>query len=290
MWRRTSRDRVVIAVLLIATVTVLTLDFRTGVLDGIGGATSQVVGVFQGGVRAVAAPIESAIGFVGEIGSLRSENQRLRREISKLRGEMQNYQDLAREAARMRQLLQIESTLSLDPIRARVIGAALSGFERTAFIDKGGSDGLVVESAVLAPEGLAGRVSSVGAQTATVQLVTDPQSSIGVRIGESGETGLATGTGGRDLRLELVDQKALEREGVKRGDLVVTSGHQGGIFPPGIPIGKIDDVHLASRGASYRILIRPFAQLSKLDVVTVSARSEARVQPQPTPSPGGEEG
>lgn len=285
MWRRTSRDRVTVVVLAVATLTVLTLDFRTNLLNGVSGAAEQVVGVFQTGVRTVARPVEGLFTGLHEMSKLRDENVRLRRDNQVLRRQAETYTDLARENARMRQLLQIEGGTDLPTVRARVIGASLSGLERSALIDKGSSSGLTAETAVLAPEGLVGRITWAGSRTAKVTLLTDSQSSVGVKIGETGETGIVSGQGSGLLRLELISRTALDQGAVKKGDVVLTSGHQGGIFPPGIPVGRVERVDLASRGTSYTILVRPFANLTRLDLVSVVLRQENVAELPPSAEP-----
>src|SRR5919108_745829 len=195
MWRRTARDRLFIAFLLLATVTVLTLDFRTGILDGVASATTQVFDKFQEGIRGFVRPFESVISSISDITSLRDENARLREENLKLRRQAQTYGAVARENARVNQLLQLESGAGVQAVHARVIGASLSGLERSASINKGRSVGITDEKAVLAPEGLVGRTVWAGANSAKVLLLTDAQSAVGVRIGESGEKGAPGGAG-----------------------------------------------------------------------------------------------
>lgn len=282
MWRRTARDRVFISLLIVATVTVLTLDFRTGVLDGVAGVATQVAGFFQGGVRALVSPFEAVVDTVNDFGSLREENRRLAEENRRLRLQGQAFEDVARENARIRSMLQLEGSSGLQGVRARVIGAALSGLERSATIDKGEEAGIERNLAVLAPEGLAGRVLWSGPGTAKVLLLTDSQSAVGVRIGQSGETGLVQGTGGRNLELELVSRAALDQGAVKAGDVVVTSGHQGGIYPQGLPVGRVEQVTLASRGTSYTITVRPFVRFSQLDILSVIVGAGEVIEPVPT--------
>jgi rod shape-determining protein MreC len=287
MWRRSVRDRFFIGFLVLATVAVLTLDFRTGMLDGVAGAVAQVVGVFQSGVRTIARPIGSGVGAIGDLASLRSENARLRRQLAELERQGETYTDVARENARLRSSLQLSGGLGIVGVQARVIGASLSGLVHSATIDKGRTEGVVPDKAVLGPEGLVGRVVSAAGRTATVLLLTDPKSAIGVRIGETGETGILKGTGASRLELELVSRAALDQGAVKRGDVVVTSGYQGGIFPPGVPIGRVDEVQLASRGTTYQIHVRPFARLSELDILTVAIRAGQVIEPEETPAATG---
>ncbi len=284
MWRRTLRDRVFIAILILCTVTVLTLDFRTGILDGVADTTSQAFGVLQSGVRSFVSPFESVVRTIGDLGGLRSENRRLREENIRLRRQAETYVDVARENARIQSMLQVEGAGGVRAVHARVVGASLSGLERSATISKGRDEGVVADRAVLSAEGLVGRVSWAGSRTAKVLLLTDAQSAIGVRIGTSGETGLARGTGGRNIEIELVSRAALDQGAVKTGDVVVTSGYQGGVFPPGLPVGRVENVVLAPRGTSYSISVRPFARLSQLDVLAVVVGTEV-VEAAPSPTP-----
>jgi rod shape-determining protein MreC len=285
MWRRTARDRLFIAFLLLATVTVLTLDFRTGILDGVASATTQVFDVFQQGVRGFVRPFESVVSSIGDLTGLRNENDKLREENLKLRRQAETYAAVARENARINALLQLESGAGVRAVHARVIGASLSGLERSASINKGRSVGITDEKAVLAPEGLVGRTVWAGSNSAKVLLLTDAQSAVGVRIGASGETGLARGTGGRNLELELVSRAALDQGAVKPGDEVLTSGYQGGIYPSGLPVGRVEDVHLAARGTSYTITVRPYVRFSQLDIVSVAVSTGEVIEAPPSPTP-----
>jgi rod shape-determining protein MreC len=199
----------------------------------------------------------------------------LRRENEILRRQAATFTDLARENARLREELRLTGSLDIQTISARVVGASLSGLDRSVVIDKGSESGILRDTAVLAPEGLLGRISWVGSKSAKVLLITDAQSSVGVKIGDKGETGLVSGTGKSVMRIELVERASLDRKDVKTGDVVLTSG-QGGVFPPGVPIGIVEDVNLAPRGTSYEITVRPFARMSRLDVVAVAARPESR--------------
>jgi rod shape-determining protein MreC len=129
-----------------------------------------------------------------------------------------------------------------------------------------------VGTAVLAPEGLVGRISETSARSSRVQLLTDAQSAIGVKIDRNGETGVVTGIGGNRLRLELVDRTALDRGALRVNDILLTSGYQGGVFHSNIPVGVIEEVDPSPRGTTYRITVRPLVRLSRLDIVTVAPK------------------
>ncbi len=285
MWRRTLRDRLFIAFLLLATVTVLTLDFRTGVLDGVAGVTAQVFGTFERGIRGFVRPFESVVRSIGDLGSLRDENRKLRQENIRLRVQAETYPNTVREYARIKQLLALEASSGVRAVHARVIGASLSGLERSATIDKGSQSGIGEDRAVLAAEGLVGRVAWAGGNSAKILLLTDAQSAVGVRIGQSGETGLVRGTGGRNLELELVSRTALDQGAVKPGDEVLTSGYQGGIYPAGLPVGRVEDVKLAARGTSYTITVQPYVRFSQLDIISVAVSTTEVIEAPTSPTP-----
>lgn len=289
MWRRTARDRVFISFLVLATVAVLTLDFRTGLLEGVADAATQVVGALQGGVRSFVRPFEAVVNTIGDLGSLRSENSELRRENRRLRLQAETSADIARENARIRTLLQLQEGSGLRGVAARVVGSSLSGLERSVIINKGREDGIAPDLGVLGPEGLAGRIIWAGDGSAKVLLLIDARSAVGVRIGQSGETGLVRGTGGRNLQLELVSRTALDQGAVKPGDVVVTSGYQGGIYPSGLPVGRVESVDLAVRGTEYTIFVRPFVRFTQLDILSVIVGSAPVIEPSPSPGVAEEE-
>lgn len=287
MWRRTARDRVFIAFLILSTVTVLTLDFRTGVLNGVSSQTQSAVAFLQAGVRGFVRPFQSVLQSIGDLGSLRGQNARLRSQNLRLQHELETYPNVARENSRLQTLLQLQDSVGIRAVEARVVGASVSALQQSVTINKGRNAGIVPDRAVLAPEGLAGHVSWAGGNSAQVTFLTDLDSAVGVRVGESGETGLVRGNGPTsDLLLELISRPALDQGAVKQGDMVVTSGYQGGIYPAGLPVGRVEKVELATRGTSYRIFVRPFVRFSQLDILSVAVSSSQVVEAPPSPTPG----
>lgn len=89
---------------------------------------------------------------------------------------------------------------------------------------------------VLNGEGLVGRVSTVGPDTATVVLANDPDFTVGTRLEKTGELGFATGQGDRALSVQMLNGKAK----INAGDRLVTFGSRGNKpFVPGVPIGEV---------------------------------------------------
>lgn len=186
----------------------------------LGGAWSGVAGLWD--------------GYVGLVGSA-EEAERLRQRVAELQRRQAGMADAVVENARLRALLDLPRRRPWSGRAAPVVGRDLAhGFE-TLTLGRGSRDGIVADSPVLAPDGhLVGRVVHVAPWTSLVQLITDPQSAVGARIGRSRAAGVVHGGGGATLSLDYVESSA----DVAAGDLVVTSGTDG-VFPPGIPVGRV---------------------------------------------------
>jgi rod shape-determining protein MreC len=119
---------------------------------------------------------------------------------------------------------------------------------------------------VLAPGGLVGQVTMVSASAATVQLVTDPRSTIGARVLPSEEMGVVTGAGmGNALGLAILNPAA----DVAVGQQVVSLGSADEVgIPADLPLGTISAMNPAP--ASGRAAqVRPVTSMTSLDTVLV---------------------
>lgn len=249
--------------------TLLTLDQR--------GSGNVAVGTVKDAARDVMAPVQdfladvfSPVGnFIGGIihyGELKSENERLREENDELLGRVAREDDAERELEALLNQQDIEFANDIPRVGARVVEAATSNFQQTVEISKGSSSGLAEGMPVVTGAGLVGRVTSVSRSRATVLLLTDRTSSVGIRLASSGEVGVASGAGGgRDMPVELVDPK-IE---VKRNEAVVTSGLQGSVFPPGIPVGRVREAKARPGELQQDVSIRPVVDVRRLTFVQV---------------------
>ena len=119
---------------------------------------------------------------------------------------------------------------------------------------------------VLNGDGLVGRVTTVGANTATVLLANDPDFTVGTRMEKTNEIGFATGQGGRSLRVQLLNGKAA----VKKGDRLVTFGSsEDKPFVPGVPVGQVVKVDPSNGDLTRTVQVRPYVAFSQLDIVGV---------------------
>jgi rod shape-determining protein MreC len=194
--------------------------------------------------------------------SVRSDNEQLRREVAQLQVALQQQRALAQQSQTLVDLLELRETTQLDTVAAGVIAGSASPDFRTLTIDKGSSDGLRPDMAVIAPAGVVGRIITPSARAAKVQLLIDRNAAAGAIVERSRAQGVVEGTGG-SLRLNYVSGTA----DVQQGDVVSTSGIDG-IYPKGFVIGQIESVERTAGGFG-AIVIRPAVDFSSIEAVLV---------------------
>ncbi|MBA3727731.1 MAG: rod shape-determining protein MreC [Actinobacteria bacterium] len=279
LYRRTRSTRLLVVSLVMLSLMTITIDFRggeQGPFAAVGRGALAAVAPLQAAVSRVFRPVGDFFTGLVHVGSLKSENDALREEVQKLRSENIESVSIQRENAELLALVGLRDQLDLEGVPAIVIGESVSNFEWTVTIDRGSSDGLEVDMPVVTGEGLVGHVVRVSGNAATVELIIDPESAVAGRLVGSGETGLVVGdTDLRDLTMELVDD---ETE-VNPDERVVTSGYQGGLYPPRIVIGSVSHVTGGSGGVSKIITVRPAVDFSSLDIVLVVTNHRATSEP-----------
>lgn len=231
-------------------------------------AFGLVAEVQRGGAGAVDAVTALWSGYV-DLRGMRDENHRLREQLADAQIRLQQERALAQRSSELTRLLDLRSRITLVTTAAEVIAASATPDFRTVTLGKGTSAGLRPDMAVLAPEGVVGRVIVPSARAAKVQLLIDRNAAAGALVERTRAQGVAMGTGEESLRLEYV----LGTSDVKVGDVVVTSGIDG-IYPKGFVIGRIDYVERA--GGAYReIRIQPAADFTSLEDVLVVLTPQA---------------
>ena len=137
---------------------------------------------------------------------------------------------------------------------AEVVSGPLGNFAGQSIeINKGKLDGVQDGMPVVTGAGLVGRVLEAGRTRSTVQLITDPDFTVGIRVTADGEVGLAHGDGAGSPQQITVDQGI--SDGVSVGDLIITSGGRTSRFPPGLAVGIVSDVIDQDRGLELKVAL-----------------------------------
>jgi len=194
---------------------------------------------------------------------VQQENNALKQELQTLQVRLQEERAEAQRTDNLRQLLELRQRANLDTVAAEVIAGAASPDFKTVTIDKGSSDSLDTDMAVISPAGVVGRIILPSRRASKVQLLIDRNAAAGALIERTRVQGVVVGIGDGMLRMQYVPGTA----DVKTGDLVVTSGIDG-IYPKGFVIGTIDHADRGA-GAYHEIVIRPAVDFSRLEEVLI---------------------
>jgi rod shape-determining protein MreC len=266
--RRTGRSRLTLALLVLTSLAVLTLDFRdSSIIQGARRVASTAFSPLRGAADTVSEPFSNAWSGVTDYGDLEAENEALREQLDELRGSAASDENAAEQLDAILEQLEIEWVGDIPPVRARVVAGPASNFSHTIEIDKGGDDGFAVGMPVVNGAGLVGKLVQVTSSRSVVQLITDPDFKVGVRLVGDGSLGTAVGTGeGEDL---IVDTQLESDAEVAKGTALITSGADDSAFPGDIPVGEVRSTRDGSGGLALDLVVEPLADTTKLSYVTV---------------------
>jgi rod shape-determining protein MreC len=262
LWRLLARWRRVLTVALVPLAALASAAASTGPVAGpLESAAARAAAPLQAGVAASFSWIGAIFGGAG----LRRENEELRRELDRLRLEVQESRERVAEARRLERLLEFRERTGFTMIAASVIGRDASGLYQTVLIDRGRADGIDAGRAVLAPDGIVGRVIKVFPSSALVLLLTDRSSGIDAIVQRTRDQGVVQGRGGAACELRYLERSS----DVQVGDYVVSSG-MGDHFPKGVRLGQVSGIN---RGGDLfqSVEVRPTADLSRLEEVWVGS-------------------
>ncbi|WP_327356041.1 rod shape-determining protein MreC [Streptomyces sp. NBC_01304] len=286
--RDTRESRLLLVLLIAIAFALITVDIRGGEespVDGARQAAATVFGPAENAVSAAVDPLGNAIAAVRDSGDRHSRVAQLERENAALKAKLGSDD---RNRSRVRQLDKMLKTAGAGQYGIKgaeviAIGAA-QGFSWTVTIDAGANDGIKRDMTVLNGDGLVGRVTTVGPSTSTILLANDPDFTVGTRMESTDELGFATGDGGQELSVQMLNGKAK----VKKGDRMVTFGSQADKpFVPGVPIGEVVRVDPSGGDLTRTVYLKPYVAFSKLDIVGIvvqAPRTDPRdkVLPEPT--------
>ncbi|MBI3358729.1 MAG: rod shape-determining protein MreC [Nitrospirae bacterium] len=172
-------------------------------------------------------------------------------------------------AVRLQGLLNFKDASPLKLIAANVIGREMGPWFQTFMINKGSSEGVLVDMGVIVPDGVVGKVIKSLPHNAQVLLMTDTNSAIAAMVQRTREGGIVQGMGENGARLKYLPRVSE----VLEGDIMITSGLEGS-FAKGVPIGQIKKIERPEDGFFLNITLTPAIAFSKLEEVLVLSFQE----------------
>jgi rod shape-determining protein MreC len=272
------RRRLVVGVLVLASLVLISLSFRSGEsgpLSGVQSAGATVLRPFAVGFERVAQPFRDVYAWADSLLSAQSEADELREEVRELRQRAIQSEFALQENVYLRRLLRYldgpRFPDDFQPVAAEVVSRPAGAFTQAIVVAAGSDNGVRVNDPVVTADGLVGLVTRVTAGTARIQLLTDEEaavSAVDLRTGAPGIVLHARGT-----RETLVLDRVRKQDVVRVGDEVVTSGWRAGplssLYPKGIPIGKVTSVGQTDTDLFQQVQVDSFVDFGTLDAVLV---------------------
>lgn len=272
------RRRLVVGVLVLASLVLISLSFRSGEsgpLSGVQSAGATALRPFAVGLERVAQPFRDGYAWTHDLLAARDEAARLREENRTLRQLAIQSQFALQENKFLRaQLNYIDGPRypsDFTPVTAEVTGRPAGAFTQAIVVAAGSENGIRVNDPVVNADGLVGLVTRVTSKLARVQLLTDEEaaaSAIDLRTRATGIVRHARGT-----TQTLVLDRVRKEDVIRRGDQIVTAGWRAGalssLYPKGIPIGRVTSWGLTDTDLFQQVQVDPYVDFGSLDAVIV---------------------
>lgn len=265
--RPQRRSRLTLLLLVLLSVTLLTLDARgSGPLSGLRSAVGGVLAPVGDVADTVTRPVRDAWNGAFSGDDLRIENEQLAARVAELEQGEADAAVARRELEQLAADLDLDAVVGLESVVARVISAGAGNFDPGLQIDRGSDAGIAVGMPVVGGTGLVGRVTAVSSGRSTIQLASDPDFRVGVRVAGGRGLGVVAGQGNENQALATGFDRNVA---LAEGDLLVTAGTTRSLFPPDLAVGRVTRVVADAVGLEREATVELVARASDLRYVTV---------------------
>ena len=265
-----GRSFIILSLLSIVLLTVSARMGTEGPLEMVRGGFSTITMPFRMAGSAIAMPFQGIGNIFSNLTADQQTLSDLKAENEQLRSRNAELEETNQSTQRLQGLLDLKNTYNLQSTGARVISGSTDSFNNTITIDKGTSSGLAVGMPVVDSGGVIGQIIECSPTTSTVRLITDEKSGVAAMVQSSRAQGMLMGSASRQITLNLINTN----QKVAVGDTVVTSG-LGGVFPKGLPLGKVTSVEAAPGSLYYTIVVEPYGNVStNEEVMVITSLSE----------------
>jgi rod shape-determining protein MreC len=269
--KRPNAESYVFIALGLISFSVLLISTRSFVIDFKNMGLSAFSGI-RGGFHVVSSFFSQIVLSIQELASLRREYAELTDRITRYEQLERNAAEIRQENNRLREQLGFSETLVYRHIPAELIGRDPDNLFSSLVINKGKYHGLANNMPVIAfqngIQALAGKIVQVGQFESLVMPLYDTSSYISSRLSDSRYEGIVEGQGSADMPLIMRFIRKRARDEISFGDLITSSG-LGGVFPPGITIGRVSKIHYQEYETSMEVELEPAIDFSRLEYVFV---------------------
>ncbi len=209
--------------------------------------------------------IQDFVSAPQDTARLRQRNAELEAQVSQLQTQIVELQQSLAETNVLSALVDFARAAPQNRYQAAaVIARDPSPFLHYIIINRGSDAGLRRGMPVVTQQGLIGRIAAVTAGAARVQLLTDPASTVNVRMEPNQAQAVLLGQITGDIVLDMIPQNA----NVQPGDLVLTSGLGGG-YPPNLLVGQVTSIRSRDQEIFQRAAVQPAVDFTRIEIVLV---------------------
>ena len=219
-------------------------------------------------VRYIGATVSMPFQGLGNIFANLTSDQETLSELKQQNADLQarnaELEESEQTAKRLQDLLNLKDSYSLQSTGARITSDSSDSWTSTVTINIGSTSGAGVGMPVTASNGVIGQIIESGLNSSTVRLISDENSSVSAMVQSSRAQGMLNGSATGQLTLDLISTD----QSVSVGDVIVTSG-LGGVFPKGLPLGKVTNVEKNPGSLYLEISVEAFASTENFEEVLV---------------------
>jgi len=270
------KRRIVVGGLVLLSLVLITVSFRSSALDGVQGTAATVLRPFEIAANRVARPFRDAVGWAHGLVNAKSENKKLHREVQALQLQVIQNEQAAAQNAQLRREVNFQGPPSIadfDRISTEVLTNPQSSIDQSVTIAAGSSSGIGDQDVVINPSGaLVGIVDKTWSHVARVTLLTDQTSSVtSTDLRSPTAVGEVHPGGGNGV---LVLDRVQKSKYVGVGDTIITAGTLGkgalpSMFPRGILVGTVTSESDTDVNPFKTIQVKPAVDFSSLQSVIV---------------------
>lgn len=248
--------------------------------DALGGLRQGIGNVLYPVQRLLLVPKDAlalATGYFNEITELRQENAELKRIEALNAKALLQIEQLANENKRLRDLSGARERATVQSVLAEVLYETRDPFTRKLVLDKGAQQQVALGQPVIDAKGLVGQVTRVFQFSSEMTLVTDRNMTVPVVLQRTGMRSVAFG-GAAPGRMEL--RYLASSADVREGDLLTTSGLDA-LYPPGLPVGRVERIERGGDDDFVKVLIAPTAEIQNNHLLVVLQVDTSAIPPAP---------
>lgn len=219
---------------------------------------STALSLYSPVVKVVSLPFEWAQqgqDYFSSWADARERSLKLAEDNESLRQHIAFLERLNEENETLRKFLRVRSSIGHPLQTVKVIAYPGRPYVKSILVNAGEKEDVKLHQVAVDHKGLVGHVITNGFGMARILLITDLNARVPVVLKGTNINAILTGANDQKPFLKYVQAKVAQE-----GQIVETSG-RGGIFPPGIPVGRVSHIQ------GEKVLVEPFSNLDRLSFV-----------------------